>query len=80
MLQKHRDPKTRAIEEGRKTLDMIERHGVRLSPGDDVDRAMTSISGLSMTEVHDVRGALLAYAFEALHGERWHRDRSVSKE
>jgi hypothetical protein len=67
--------KRRAIENGQQFLDVIARRGRRLSPRDDVERAMKedarTLRELSWSDRNDVWIALLHYELRQLHGNRW---------
>jgi hypothetical protein len=67
--------KQRAIENGKHVLDVNAACGRRLSPRDDVDRAMqedaTSFRELSWPDRDDVRTVLLNYELRQLHRGRW---------
>ena len=65
----------RAIEYGLEGLNHL---SIRLSPHDDVDRAIMyyirPYCALSTEELRVVRAVLLEHVFENLHGVRWQRD------
>jgi hypothetical protein len=67
--------KRRAIENGQHSLDLIAKRGRRLSPRDDVDRAMKedarTMRELSWSDRNDVWMALLNYELRQLHRNRW---------
>ena len=66
---------SQAIENGRRGLTDIARRRARLSPQADVDRVVAQYVrphfDLSPAELRAVLAALLNYAFQDLHGDRW---------